>query len=319
MSAMNPGAANVDVGSLIAQWRTAGKQGALTDYMAEALAPVAGQGRAATDDDSYDVVLYGFGRIGRLLARILVAKSENGRGPRLRAIVVREGGPNDLIKRASLLRRDSVHGPFHGTITVDAGAGDIEVGTAGTTLYLGVEWGTEAGTYPDGYWNHDKLGWGTTNFFADNFGAICFDHDPRYWIKGQTYEQNYGTSIGSDSVTPVIILENRILCNGTSAGTWYAGYPGDPEIDLHCNHNINADGVYKVDGVQVVGTQGTYDPAYGPPFGATGIADGEAGTPYAAVSELQTAFDRIRDIDSRITNIVYVLTAHGLMVDNTLR
>jgi hypothetical protein len=201
-----------------------------------------------------------------------------------------------------------------GTITVDAGAGDIEVGTAGTTLYLGVEWGTEAGTYPDGYWNHDKLGWGTTNFFADNFGAICFDHDPRYWIKGQTYEQNYGTSIGSDSVTPVIILENRILCNGTSAGTWYAGYPGDPKIDFHCNHDINAQGVYKVQGVQVVGTQETYSPSYGPPFGATGIADGEAGTPYAAVSELQTAFNDIRDLDSRINNIVAILINHGLAV-----
>jgi glyceraldehyde 3-phosphate dehydrogenase len=120
MSALNPGAANVDVGALVAQWRNAGKKTTLADHVADLLAPVAGQGREATDDDSYDVVLYGFGRIGRLLARILVAKSENGRGPRLRAIVVRDGGTNDLVKRASLLRRDSVHGPFHGTITVDA-------------------------------------------------------------------------------------------------------------------------------------------------------------------------------------------------------
>ena len=119
ISALNPGAANVDVGALVAQWRNAGKKGALTEHAAEVLAPVAGQGREATDADSYDVVLYGFGRIGRLLARILMAKSENGRGARLRAIVVRDGGPNDLVKRASLLRRDSVHGPFNGTITVD--------------------------------------------------------------------------------------------------------------------------------------------------------------------------------------------------------
>ena len=29
------------------------------------------------------------------------------------------GWYNDLVKRASLLRRDSVHGPFEGTITID--------------------------------------------------------------------------------------------------------------------------------------------------------------------------------------------------------
>jgi glyceraldehyde 3-phosphate dehydrogenase len=33
--------------------------------------------------------------------------------------VVRSGGDKDLVKRASLLRRDSVHGPFNGSITVD--------------------------------------------------------------------------------------------------------------------------------------------------------------------------------------------------------
>ena len=66
-----------------------------------------------------DVVLYGFGRIGRLLARIMVEKVGAGDGLRLRAIVVRKGASNDLSKRASLLRRDSVHGSFQGTIKVD--------------------------------------------------------------------------------------------------------------------------------------------------------------------------------------------------------
>jgi glyceraldehyde 3-phosphate dehydrogenase len=37
----------------------------------------------------------------------------------LKAIVVRGGKDGDLEKRASLLRRDSVHGPFNGSITVD--------------------------------------------------------------------------------------------------------------------------------------------------------------------------------------------------------
>lgn len=66
-----------------------------------------------------DVVLYGFGRIGRLVARIILGHGGNGRGLRLRAIVVRRAGDGDLIKRASLLRRDSVHGKFAGTITLD--------------------------------------------------------------------------------------------------------------------------------------------------------------------------------------------------------
>lgn len=65
-----------------------------------------------------DVVLYGFGRIGRLLARILLERS-SGSGLNLRAVVVRKNGENDLHKRASLLRRDSVHGAFRGTIRVD--------------------------------------------------------------------------------------------------------------------------------------------------------------------------------------------------------
>ena len=66
-----------------------------------------------------DVVLYGFGRIGRLVARILLAHAGAIGGLRLRAIVVRKGGSDDLAKRASLLRRDSVHGKFAGTILVD--------------------------------------------------------------------------------------------------------------------------------------------------------------------------------------------------------
>ena len=79
-----------------------------------------GDGRRGTD-----VVLYGFGRIGRLLARILIAHTGRGDGLNLRAIVVRKGSDNDLMKRASLLRRDSVHGSFQGTITVDEDANTI--------------------------------------------------------------------------------------------------------------------------------------------------------------------------------------------------
>ncbi|MEO7283719.1 glyceraldehyde-3-phosphate dehydrogenase, partial [Gelidibacter sp.] len=67
-----------------------------------------------------DVVLYGFGRIGRLLARELMTKTGKGNQMRLRAIVTR--GTIDKIvleKRASLLRNDSVHGDFSGTVVAD--------------------------------------------------------------------------------------------------------------------------------------------------------------------------------------------------------
>lgn len=72
-----------------------------------------------------DVILYGFGRIGRLLARLLIEKSGPGVKLMLRAIVVRQGTKKDLIKRASLLRRDSVHGPFQGSITFNEEANAI--------------------------------------------------------------------------------------------------------------------------------------------------------------------------------------------------
>lgn len=66
-----------------------------------------------------DVVLYGFGRIGRLAARELITQAGKGEQLRLRAIVTRSNSEADIVKRADLLRTDSVHGPFPGTIDVD--------------------------------------------------------------------------------------------------------------------------------------------------------------------------------------------------------
>lgn len=68
-----------------------------------------------------DVVIYGFGRVGRLVARLLIEKTGAGHQLVLKAIVLRPSKDpgRDLSKRASLLRRDSIHGPFKGTIRVD--------------------------------------------------------------------------------------------------------------------------------------------------------------------------------------------------------
>lgn len=66
-----------------------------------------------------DVVLYGFGRIGRLAARQLIAEAGDGSRLRLRAIVTRSKKPEDLYKRVSLFRKDSVHGNFNGIAVED--------------------------------------------------------------------------------------------------------------------------------------------------------------------------------------------------------
>lgn len=66
-----------------------------------------------------DVVLYGFGRIGRLLMRELVAQAGKGEQLRLRAVVTRNNSDIDINKRAELLRNDSVHGTFPGTVIED--------------------------------------------------------------------------------------------------------------------------------------------------------------------------------------------------------
>ena len=66
-----------------------------------------------------DIALYGFGRVGRLIARMLIESTGPGNYFRLKAVVVRKTDSGDLAKRASLLQRDSVHGKFSGTIRVD--------------------------------------------------------------------------------------------------------------------------------------------------------------------------------------------------------
>lgn len=110
---LNLTGARLDLGRLAAGYREAG--GDLGEYLKNELSTVID---GPESPEPRDVVLYGFGRIGRLVARILVDRN-GGTGMRLRAIVVRKNGENDLIKRASLLRRDSVHGKFDGSITVD--------------------------------------------------------------------------------------------------------------------------------------------------------------------------------------------------------
>lgn len=112
------GPSRIDIGKLAVEFRKDTQGLSLEAFVREAVAGATG-GQKVQISGPRDIVLYGFGRIGRLLARLLIEKTGSGNGLRLRAVVIRRGGDNDLAKRASLLRRDSVHGQFNGTISVD--------------------------------------------------------------------------------------------------------------------------------------------------------------------------------------------------------
>ena len=117
VSEMTVNNAHVDIGKLAVKFREQGNGRTLQAFLAEELSGALGD---ADSNPETDVVLYGFGRIGRLLARLVIDRSGAGHALSLKAIVVRKGSAaNDLEKRASLLRRDSVHGSFKGTILVD--------------------------------------------------------------------------------------------------------------------------------------------------------------------------------------------------------
>jgi len=118
LSELELGPCNIDLGKLTVKYMEEGNGQDVKDWVSQELGLI---GRGVKPlDESKDVVLYGFGRIGRLITRLLIEKVGGGDMLRLKAIVVRKGkSPNDLVKRASLLRRDSVHGSFKGTIRVD--------------------------------------------------------------------------------------------------------------------------------------------------------------------------------------------------------
>jgi glyceraldehyde 3-phosphate dehydrogenase len=118
LSEMNLGPAHIDIGKLTVSYQESGNGDNITDFLQREIGDDIGNTRKPLPEPQ-DVVLYGFGRIGRLLARLLIEKTGGGDMLRLRAIVVRKGkSEDDLAKRASLLRRDSVHGAFDGTIRV---------------------------------------------------------------------------------------------------------------------------------------------------------------------------------------------------------
>ena len=120
LSELDIGASHIDVGKLATQFMADNATGKIdpVSFVRRECKEIIGR-HIPPIEKPQDVVLYGFGRIGRLLARLLIEKTGGGQQLRLRAIVVRRSSDDDLGKRASLLRRDSVHGSFQGTIRVD--------------------------------------------------------------------------------------------------------------------------------------------------------------------------------------------------------
>lgn len=112
------GPAHLDLGKMVVRYQQDGNGRSIEAFVNDELANIIGSDIKPLPEPQ-DIVLYGFGRIGRLVARILIDKAGGGDVLRLRAIVIRKGKlDNDLEKRAALLRRDSVHGSFKGTIRV---------------------------------------------------------------------------------------------------------------------------------------------------------------------------------------------------------
>ncbi len=108
----------VDVGRLASEWLGDNSNYAsIQDFVVNKLGKHIGKDKISLKP--VDVVLFGFGRIGRIAARELILQAGKGEQLRLRAIVTRSYSDEELIKRAELLRTDSIHGPFNGTIVED--------------------------------------------------------------------------------------------------------------------------------------------------------------------------------------------------------
>ncbi len=113
----NVGPGRIDIGKLAFEWhQESSKYKSKTDFINDKLKGLIGNQNTIT---AKDVVLFGFGRIGRLAAREIITLAGKGEQLRLRAIVTRGNSDEEIVKRADLLRTDSVHGPFPGTVIED--------------------------------------------------------------------------------------------------------------------------------------------------------------------------------------------------------
>lgn len=116
----------IDIGHLGLEWIEGGKKEPIHEFVDSKL----GQwvGAPAKNNEHRDIVLYGFGRIGRLAARRIISMTAKGEQLRLKAIVIRpkmKDQYEEALKRANLLESDSVHGDFAGKIDVSKDGSEL--------------------------------------------------------------------------------------------------------------------------------------------------------------------------------------------------
>lgn len=145
------------------------------------------EAKASKNIQPKDVVLYGFGRIGRLLAREMMSKIGKGNQLRLRAIVVRDKADATLLeKRASLLRYDSIHGDFEGSVSADPENNALIIN--GTTVHI-----ITANSPED----VDYTAYGINNaLLIDNTGAFTTEEALRRHMSSQGVEKVLLTAPG---------------------------------------------------------------------------------------------------------------------------
>ncbi len=200
------GPSRIDIGKMAVEFGKDNLGLSVEEYVKKTLAGAIGGNKIKTNGPR-DVVLYGFGRIGRLLARLLIEKTGSGNGLRLRAVVIRKGGDNDLSKRASLLRRDSVHGPFNGTISVDeAGETIIANGNAIKIIYSNdpttvdyTQYGINNAILIDntGKWRDKE---GLSKHLRPGVAKVILTAPGKGEVKNIVHGVNHGTLADSDTV-----------------------------------------------------------------------------------------------------------------------
>ncbi len=189
--------AKIDIGKLTYEWlQEKDNFESAAAFVGNKLKDFVGEGPAV---EPTDVVLFGFGRIGRIAARELVAQAGKGQQLRLKAIVTRGNTDKELTKRADLLRTDSVHGPFPGTIIEDFEKKALIIN--GHTVYMVESKNPEDMDYTE-YGIKDAL-------VIDNTGVFRDDEQLGRHIKAKGVDKVLLTAPAAGSVANVVYGVNQ--------------------------------------------------------------------------------------------------------------
>jgi len=195
ISKLNLPPSKIDIGKLAYEYYNEG-DGDYNNFLENKLKDA----KKANGFEPKDIVLYGFGRIGRLLARELMSRTGKGKQLRLRAIVTRgELTPAILEKRASLLRHDSVHGDFSGSVIADFDKKAIIIN--GTTVYF------ISANKPE---EIDYTKYGINNALViDNSGAFRTKEDLGRHLKSKGANKVMLTAPGKEGVPNIVYGVNH--------------------------------------------------------------------------------------------------------------